>query len=339
MLTIDGSMGEGGGQILRSSLALSLCLGRAFRIIHIRARRDRPGLRRQHLAAVRAAAEISGAEVEGAAIGSLELTFAPGPVKPGDYRFAMETAGSTTLVLQTVLPALMTADGPSVVTLEGGTHNPNAPPVDFLAQTYVPLIRRMGPKVDIRLERYGFYPAGGGRFSAAIEPSRALRPIALLERGKILQQHARALVARLPRHIGERELGVLRRDLRLPDEALELREVTDSQGPGNAVTLSIRAEHVTEVFTAFGQRGVTAEAVAAELVRVARRYLAAGVPVGEHLADQLLLPFALAGGGAYLTLAPTQHTLTNMEVVRRFLDVVIKAEQVGEGVWRIEVGG
>ncbi len=338
MLTIDGSMGEGGGQILRSSLALSLCLGKAFRIIHIRARRDRPGLRRQHLAAVRAAAEISGAEVKGAEIGSLELAFAPGPVKPGDYRFAMETAASTTLVLQTVLPALMTADGPSVVTLEGGTHNPNAPPVDFLAQTYVPLIRRMGPQVDIRLERYGFYPAGGGRFSAIIEPSRALRPISLLDRGRILQQHACALVARLPRHIGERELGVLKRDLHLPDEALELREVTDSPGPGNAVTLSIRAEHITEVFTAFGQRGVAAEAVAAQLVREAKRYLAAGVPVGEHLADQLLLPLALAGGGAYVTLAPTQHTLTNMEVVRGFLDVGIKAEQVGEGVWRIEVG-
>lgn len=339
MLTIDGSMGEGGGQILRSSLALSLCLGKAFRIIRIRARRDRPGLRRQHLAAVRAAAAISGAAVEGAALGSLDLTFAPGPVRPSDYRFAMETAGSTTLVLQTVLPGLMTAHGPSVVTLEGGTHNPGAPPVDFLAQAYVPLIRRMGPQVDIRLERYGFYPAGGGCFSTVIEPVRALRPIFLPERGKILQQHACALIARLPRHIGERELNVLKRDLHLPAEALELREVTDSQGPGNAVTLSIHAEHITEVFTAFGQRGVAAEAVAAQLAREAKRYLAADVPVGEHLADQLLLPFALAGGGSYLTLAPTQHTLTNMEVVRLFLDIAIKAEQVGEGVWRIEAGG
>lgn len=338
MLTIDGSMGEGGGQILRTSLALSTCLGRPFRIINIRAHRDRPGLRRQHLTAVRAAAEISAAEVRGAELGAMELEFVPGPVRPGVYHFAMETAGSTTLVLQTVLPALMTAPARSVLTLEGGTHNPGAPPVDFLQQAFLPLIGRMGPQVEVRLERHGFYPAGGGRLSVVIEPSRTLRPFSLLERGPILEQRACAMVARLPRHIAERELKVLGRRLGLSDEALEVREIADSPGPGNSLVLAVRSQHLTEVFTGFGRRGVAAETVAAEVAEEAQRYLAADVPVGEHLADQLLLPFALAGAGAYATLAPTRHTLTNAEVVRRFLDVPIRIEPWRGDAWRIEVG-
>jgi len=170
MIWIDGSFGEGGGQILRTALSLSLATGIPFRIENIRAGRKNTGLLRQHLTAVRAAAEIGSAEVEGATLGSSALTFSPGAVRAGEYRFAVGTAGSGTLVFQTILPALLRAPAPSRVIIEGGTHNEFAPPFDFLATTLLPLIRRMGARVSLTLERYGFYPAGGGRFVAVIEP-------------------------------------------------------------------------------------------------------------------------------------------------------------------------
>jgi hypothetical protein len=157
MIRIDGSLGEGGGQILRNSLSLSLATGKPFRIENIRAGRERPGLLRQHLTAVLAAVEVGGAGVEGATLGSTAVTFSPGKVRAGDYRFAVGTAGSGTLVLQTVLPALLTADAPSHIAIEGGTHNSAAPPFDFLDRAFLPLIERMGPKVRLQFERFGFY--------------------------------------------------------------------------------------------------------------------------------------------------------------------------------------
>src|SRR6266487_5060865 len=181
MLTIDGSEGEGGGQILRTSLALSLVTGQPFRMDRIRAKRQKPGLLRQHLTAVEAARTVGCAEVAGAAMNSQTLEFRPGPVTPGNYRFAVGTAGSATLVLQTVLPSLLTASGPSTLTLEGGTHNPLAPPFDFLARSFMPLIHRMGPSGELDLRALGFFPAGGGRFHAKIEPVKRLSPSALNE--------------------------------------------------------------------------------------------------------------------------------------------------------------
>jgi len=171
MIQIEGSQGEGGGQILRSALALSLITATPFCIENIRAGRAKPGLLRQHLTAVNAAAEIGSAEMIGASIGSTRLEFKPGKVRAENYSFAVGTAGSATLVLQTVLPALLTHSEPSTLTLEGGTHNPFAPPYDFLARTFLPLIARMGPRVTTHLERAGFYPAGGGRFTVSIEPA------------------------------------------------------------------------------------------------------------------------------------------------------------------------
>src|ERR1051325_4105851 len=208
MITIDGSFGEGGGQILRTSLALALVTGKPFRIERIRAGRKNPGLLRQHLTAVNAAAQIGRAEVAGASIGSRELTFAPQAVTAGSYHFAVGTAGSATLVLETVLPALLIADGPSALVLEGGTHNPYAPPFDFLDKTFLPLVCMMGPRVAARLERHGFYPAGGGKFIVDIEPAARLGRIELDERGDITGRRARALIANLPRQIAERELSV-----------------------------------------------------------------------------------------------------------------------------------
>jgi RNA 3'-terminal phosphate cyclase (ATP) len=338
MLTIDGSQGEGGGQVLRSSLALSLVTGTPFRITNIRAARKKSGLMRQHLTAVRAAADVGGAQLSGAGIGSKKLTFEPKGVRPGEYHFSIGTAGSTTLVLQTVLPALLTASGASELTLEGGTHNMQAPPFDFLERTFLPLVNRMGPRIKARLERPGFYPAGGGKIVVSIKPSETLIGLDLPERGEVKRRHARAIVAKLPRHIAEREVSVMARELDWPTECLEIEEVRTSKGPGNVVMIGIECEHLTEVFTGFGQRGVSAENVASEVVSEAREYLDSGVPVGRHLADQLLLPLALStNGGAYRTLRPSRHTQTHVEVLRLFLNVDIAVDHREGGCWQIGV--
>ena len=337
MITIDGSIGEGGGQILRSALALSMVTGKPVRLENIRAGRDKPGLLRQHLTAVNAATQISGAAVEGAAIGSRQLVFTPGQITAGDYTFSVGTAGSTTLVLQTILPALLRADGPSTITLEGGTHNPMAPPFDFLARAFLPLIERMGPKISATLERPGFYPAGGGRMVIHVEPS-PLAPLHLPERGEIRRRLCAATVASLPREIGQRENSIVRKGLNWPEECFEIREFSGA-GPGNILTIEIESEHVTEVFTGFGQRGVRAEAVAEDALRQVKEYLAAGLPVGRCLADQLMLPLALAGGGSFETLPLTRHSSTNLEIIQLFLPVSIRAERVKGERWRVEVEG
>jgi len=335
MITIDGSQGEGGGQILRSSLALSLVTGQPFRIEKIRAGRAKPGLLRQHLTAAHAAAEVGDAAIQGDMLGSSELSFEPRRIKSGTFHFAVGTAGSATLVLQTVLPALMLASGPSELKLEGGTHNPYAPPFDFLAMSFLPLLKRMGPVVEAKLERYGFYPAGGGCFTARIQPAPALAPLELVERGNITQRFARAVHALLPAHIAERELRVVKEKLSWKDEQVRAEAERNSSGPGNVLMLELECEHVTELFTGFGEKGVASEAVASHVVDEVRRYLAAGVPVGRYLADQLLIPIALAGEGRFQTLAPSRHTTTNIAVISEFLGLKIKAEEVAKDKWEI----
>ena len=338
MITIDGSLGEGGGQILRSSLALSLVTGKPFRIDKIRAGRRNPGLLRQHLTALKAATEIGQAEVTGDAMGSQELTFRPGKVKAGEYAFAVGTAGSATLVLQTVLPALLVGDGETItLTLEGGTHNPFAPPFDFLVKAFLPIINRMGAGVTAMIERHGFYPAGGGKFIVSINPTAQLRPLEMVERGAITTKAARAIVAYLPFDIVERELSVIGRKLDLPGEALHGETIKTSPGPGNAVTIELTSQHVTEVFTGFGERGVSAKAVANAVIKEAREYIAAEVVAGKYLADQLLLPFALAGGGIFTTLPLSKHSITNMEVIQKFLDVTFEVTTLDHRAVRVKV--
>ncbi|MDH5648320.1 MAG: RNA 3'-terminal phosphate cyclase [Gammaproteobacteria bacterium] len=209
IINVDGSLGEGGGQILRTSLSLSMCLGKPFRIFNIRSTRKNPGLQNQHLAAVNAAAKISGASIQGATKGSTEITFAPHSVIPEEYHISIGTAGSTTLLLQTLLPPLLVAKGPSTLILEGGTHNPHAPPFEFLEQAFFPIINRMGPVVTLRLDRAGYYPRGGGVVRAHIQPTKVLRSIRLMTRGDILEKLAVAIVANLPEQIAVRELGVI----------------------------------------------------------------------------------------------------------------------------------
>ena len=336
MITIDGSYGEGGGQILRTSLALSLVTGKPFSIHNIRAGRKKPGLMRQHLTAVNAAAEIGLAAIEGNRIGSQAFTFEPEMIKPGNYHFAIGSAGSCTLVFQTILPALLIAGEPSEIILEGGTHNPFAPTFDFLEKAFLPVINRMGSRVDAILEKPGFYPAGGGRFKVSISPA-GLNRIDLLERGNIIHKTARASVANLPVKIANRELKVIREKLEWSGELLKAVNVENSQGPGNILTVEIESDNITEVFTGFGEKGISAEKVAKRAVKAVQEYLAFNVPVGRYLADQLLIPMALAGGGKFRTFSPTQHTTTNAEIIKKFLDVDIAINEYDQNRWEIEI--
>lgn len=337
LVRIDGSTGEGGGQVLRTALALSLTTRRPVEVTRIRAGRQKPGLMRQHLTAVQAAAAVGSARVKGAEIGSSELRFEPGALRHGSFDFSVGTAGSTTLVLQTILPALVLAGGPSTIRLRGGTHNPMAPPFDFLEKAFLPLLGRMGAAVDAVLVQPGFYPAGGGECIVTVTPARRLRPLELLERGEVRRRSARAVVSKLSREIAARELAVVSRLLGWEAGTLEVVSV-DSAGPGNVVTLEIGSEGLTEVFTGFGEKGVSAEAVAENVAREARAYLASGVPVGEHLADQLLLPLALAGSGAFRTLPLSRHATTNVEVIRAFLPVRVEVVKDGPSGCVVRVG-
>jgi len=334
MIEIDGSAGEGGGQILRTSLALSMCTGRPFTLTRIRAGRAKPGLMRQHLTCVNAAAEVCGAEVQGAEMNSQSLTFTPGEVRAGDYRFNVGTAGSCTLVLQTVWPALLFADAPSRVALGGGTHNPMAPPFHFLERSYAPLMRRLGANVELTLRRLGFYPAGGGEIEATISPAvDALQPFDLVERGRPTESYAECLAPALPRAVVQRELEQVGSSLGWQEEQLRTPAVRQNEGPGNALLATLAFDHVSEVFTQFGEKGVSAEKVARELVREVRAYLKSKAALGPHLADQWALPLALAvwkrqRAAAYTCTELTDHARTNFEVIELFLPVRFTTEAV-----------
>ncbi len=385
LIHLDGSQGEGGGQILRSALALSVITGRPFRISRIRARRPKPGLMRQHLACVGAAARIGSATVDGAALNSQELTFRPGAVVAGAHEFKIASAGSTMLLLQTILPPLLLAHGPSEVVLEGGTHNPFAPPFPFIERAFLPLLRRIGFDVEAALERAGFYPNGGGRCRVAIRPAQELKALRLDAHGLPVAQvgnlqfrrlavgntseeatpadcqsatpqtaslrctdgaggvggerqlSATVCLAGLPRHIGERELAAVRQRLALAPERCTIEEHTEAFGPGNSLHVSADADGFANVFTGFGAPRVRSEQVADEAVSAAEAFLASGTVVDEHLADQLLLPLALARGGSFTTTEPSGHTRTNVEVIRAFLSNRIALEPVAPGQWRITV--
>jgi RNA 3'-terminal phosphate cyclase (ATP) len=327
-LVIDGSAGEGGGQVLRTSLALAAITARAIRIDNVRARRAKPGLQRQHLACVLAAAEVCGGLVRGATLGSGRVDLAPGAVRGGDFAFDIGTAGSTGLVLQTVLPILLGAPGPSRVVVTGGTFNPMAPSADFLARAFLPILRRMGAQVALTVERHGFYPAGGGRVVCEIAPG-PLAPIELVESGPVVRRLARVISARLPSHVAERELAIVRERLGWTEH--EIDDV-GAASPGNAISLEVERAGVVELVTGFGEKGVRAELVAARACDELARYLAHGAPVGEHLADQLLVPMALARGGRFRTGPLSLHARTNLDVIERFGLVRFDVADAGDGV-------
>jgi RNA 3'-terminal phosphate cyclase (ATP) len=324
MLQLDGAIGEGGGQILRTSLSLSMVTGQPFRMENIRAGRQKPGLLRQHLTAVLAAAEVCGAVVEGGELGAKALSFTPGAVRSGEYKFAVGTAGSATLVFQTLLPALMLASGRSVVAIEGGTHNLAAPPFDFLERTFLPFVRRMGPQIAMRLNRYGFYPAGGGSIIAEIEPVQKLGALEMKHLGESPRITGRAVLANLPRHIAARELTIVAERFGLEKDVLEIVNTKNSAGPGNVVMVECHNSDAVHVFTGFGRLGVSAEQVAEDAVRQTQIFMGNKVAADEHLADQILLPLALGEGGSFSTTKLSNHALTNMMVIKAFLNTEFK---------------
>ncbi|MCX7872451.1 MAG: RNA 3'-terminal phosphate cyclase [Verrucomicrobiae bacterium] len=336
MLEIDGSYGEGGGQILRSALTLSIVTGKPFKIVNIRARRENPGLQPQHLAAVNAAAQICMAETAGTQKGSQTLEFHPKNPVAGEYHFSTGTAGSATLVLQTILMPLILAGGESAIIIEGGTHNPMAPPYDFIAATYLPLINKLGAGVKIKLDRHGFYPAGGGKIRVVIKSTQFGGQLELTERGRLLSIRAVSVLANLPDHIAERELKILKRQLGLDHNKCEFHPVK-AYSPGNVAMVFVEYSNLTTVFTSFGKLGLRAETVAHDLAKKVNNYLENEAPVDEHLADQLLLSMALANGGKFATCSLSEHTKTNIWLIQQFLPATIKSEPLNNRAFLISI--
>lgn len=351
MIEIDGSQGEGGGQILRTALALSLITGQAFSLVNIRAKRPKPGLMRQHLACVQAAVAVGGGpehclavDTDGAPvqIGASQLHFTPGPVRGGDYEFAIGSAGSCMLVLQTVLWPLALAAQPSNITLRGGTHNPMAPSATFLSRM-APYFSGGGPAVyALELQRHGFYPAGGGEVRVQIQPPPdGLAAIQLMERGAQVEAWVECLHAGIPRGVASRELDVLGRALGWTPDQLRDRALRSNEGPGNALQVILEFEHITEVLTAFGEKSVSAEEVARKVLRETQAYLAHRAPVGEHLVDQLMIPMALAAlqgkTSQIWATGLSEHARTNARVIEQFLQVRFAVQPL-DGGQLVQVG-
>jgi RNA 3'-terminal phosphate cyclase (ATP) len=346
-------MGEGGGQILRTSLTLACITGRNLHIENIRAARRKPGLAKQHLSCVRAACEICGGQCKGAAIGSQVLDFQPGTIRDGDFSFDIGSAGSATLVIQTILPVLFLADKPSTVTVIGGTHNPWAPPFDFIAETFLPAIKTAGFDADCKLEKYGFFPAGGGKIALNVLP-RQEKPnskIDLRQSAENIQIHARIYTAKLLAHIAQRQKKLLLQS-KLKFRNIEHIEVTNSDGPGNCIMLRLSGSSKTTVLTAFGQKGKPSEKVVGEVVKLTEDFLPSGAEIDRFLADQLLIYMAICShfakdretgaresgpslrserlrapasggvlGGCYTTNDLSTHLTTNIETIKKFLPV------------------
>lgn len=334
MKIIDGSQGEGGGQILRSSLALSMCTQTPIRIENIRAGRKKPGLARQHLTCVQASQMICNAKVSGAEIGSQTLTFEPNKIQAGNYSFPISTAGSTCLVFQTILPALLQAESTSTLRLGGGTHNMMAPSFDFIKHSFIPALGLMNINISAELHAYGFFPVGGGEWSATIEPLTQATPLLLFER-EDMQFSAVITQANIEPHVAERELTQVKKKLAITSINSQINEVS-AACPGN--TLSLRFKHkngTTEVIDSTGRRGLPAEEVANLATKAARRYLNSKAVVGEYLCDQLLLPMALGKGGRFTTLKPSLHTLTNIDVIQSFLDCEITVTELGKDYFEV----
>jgi RNA 3'-phosphate cyclase len=340
MIELDGSMGEGGGQILRSSLALSLLTGQAFHLRNIRAGRSKPGLQPQHLMSVRAAGTIGQAQTRGASRGSSDLVFEPGVVRAGTYRFDVGTAGAVGLVLHTVyLPLALAADVPSEITLIGGTHVRAAPCFHFLDITWRTYLAACGLTVGLKMRRAGFYPRGGGEVQAFVQPCKGVNCLTLVEHG-LLQATGFSAVAGLPDSVARRQARRARFRLEQMGLEIELREQTWEGGPGSVVGIQLNTAPAPTLFFAIGERGKQAEAIADEAADAVQAYLAAAPNlVDPHSADQLVLPLALASGpSTYRVTEMTRHLTTNISVIRRFLDR--KIECVGEegepGIVRIE---
>jgi RNA 3'-terminal phosphate cyclase (ATP) len=342
-IELDGSFGEGGGQILRTSLALSLVTGRPFHIRNVRARRPKPGLQPQHLMSVQSAAAIGRAQVRGASRGSTDLVFEPGRVTPGKYTFAIGTAGATGLVLHTLyLPLAFQQSSPSEVVITGGTHVNTSPCFHFLDTTWRPYLEQIGLRVSLKLQRPGFYPRGGGVIIAHIQPCRHIHGLQMAGPGTVAGVSGFSAVAGLPEDIARRQAR--RAAYRLGEAGLQVKLTEEEweDGPGTVLALVLHTTPVPTLFFGLGARGKPAERVADEAVDQTLAYLATG-PAGidSHSADQLVLPLALADGLSEFPVAEvSQHLLTNIAVIRRFVDRAIDCDgsEGSPGIVRIASG-
>lgn len=341
MITIDGSYGEGGGQIVRTALALACVTGRAVRIDHVRKNRSKPGLQPQHLTGVLACAHISRASVEGAVLGSNRLVFSPGRITGGEYAFDVEqaagkgSAGAVSLILQAALLPLSRADAPSRIVLHGGTHVPRSPSVQYVSEVFLPTVRAIGIHADIELIRWGFYPIGKGEVVARVEPSRDLRGLTRDKPGPIARVSGVSAVANLPRTIAERQRAAATEALRAAGIETDIRLI-DAPAVGRGTVCFLRADghHATGGFSSLGAIGKRAEVVGREAAEECLTFLKSGAAVDRHLADQLLPYLALARGPSTITTeAVTTHLLTNLWVIRHFVDreIVVEGELGAKG--------
>jgi RNA 3'-terminal phosphate cyclase (ATP) len=333
VLTIDGSLGEGGGQVLRSSLALALITRQPFTMTNIRRRRTKPGLMAQHLKAVEAAGVVGMAQIEGAQLGSQTLAFQPTGIRSGQFRFDIGTAGSTSLVLQTILPPLSLANSNSIVTLIGGTHVPHSPCFHFLELHWLPYMRRIGFNIQLELETAGFYPRGGGRVHTTVRPATTLSPLRLVNRGSLKRIRGISAVANLDFSVAERQKRQALKGLSELSKTTEI-EILALTSPSRGTLLLLLAEFENSqcCFFGLGARGKPAERVADEAVGELLEFLATDGTVDHYLADQLTLPLALVPGVSELrTSRVTQHLTTNAEIVRMFLPVAIEIDgEIGQ---------
>jgi len=329
MKIIDGSQGEGGGQILRSTLALSMCTGTPVRIENIRAGRRKSGLLRQHLACVRASKEISNAKVIGDELGSSTVEFRPGKIEAGTYDFAIGSAGSTSLLFQTVLPALLMAETESVVSFSGGTHNDLAPSFDFIKHCFIPALKSINLDIEAEIRAHGFMPNGGGKWIATIQPINGMDILDMTRIGEITKRQAIVTQAGISRSVATRELARVKKKLQWADGDLHINEV-HSNGPGNIISLRVSDGRINEVIDIVGTKNLSAERVAGRAIAAMKRYLKSGAAVGEYLCDQLLLPLALGNGGRFTTVEPSLHTKTNIDVIKMFLDCDIEISKIAD---------
>jgi RNA 3'-terminal phosphate cyclase (ATP) len=331
MIVIDGSYGEGGGQVIRTSLALSAITGQPVHIKQIRAGRRKPGLRPQHLTGVRAAARVCDARTEGAKLNSQELTFLPqSPPQAGTYTFDVAqaarggSAGSVSLILQTVLLPLALAEGTSQITLRGGTHVAWSPPFDYIKRVYLPTLAWLGVTAKTNIRKWGWYPIGGGEIQATVEGlgrSALLTALELPQRGKLLRVRGLSASSNLPKHIRMRQEKAALQTLRSNGVNARI-DVVDApaKGTGTVVFLWAEFENTVAGFTSLGERGKPAERVAEEAAEELLIFVDGDAILDRFLADQLILPAALARGPSRFTTGEvTQHLLTNAWVVNHFL--------------------
>jgi RNA 3'-terminal phosphate cyclase (ATP) len=341
MIEIDGSYGEGGGQILRTSLALSAILGKSFAIHHIRSKRKNPGLQAQHLEAVEALSRITEAETEGVRFGSQQITFDPKRIVAGEYRFEVKTAGSVTLLLQAIFLPLCLAQGVSTLTLVGGTHVPWSPPFHYFSQVLLPTLGLIGISAEASIEKWGFYPRGGGRIQLKINPIHELKPLSLVDRGSLKKVRGISAISNLPKHVAERQkdhaLKRIQKELKVNAE-IEILYDAPSNGQGSFLFLLAEYDETLAGFSSLGARGKPAEKVVEEAVDSLNAYVASDGCIDSHLADQLLTFMALAKGTSFFTTTQmTDHLLTNLWVIEQFLDIeILRAGERG-GRGRVEI--